>query len=62
MEAIFAEHMEQPEPQLALRQAVDLARETKTALLCYEARHDECHRSIVAAMMLELAPFEVEHL
>ncbi|WP_296819206.1 DUF488 family protein [Brevundimonas sp.] len=62
MQAIFADHMREPEAQLALRQAVDLAREKKSALLCYEANPAECHRTLVAEMMLALEAFEIEHL
>lgn len=62
MEVVFDRHMELPESQLALRQAVELAREKRSALLCYEADPKGCHRSIVARMMQELESFEVEHL
>lgn len=62
MREIFEAHLAEPEAQLQLAQAVEIAREKKTALLCYEADHRGCHRSIVVERMLEAADFEVENL
>lgn len=62
MREIFEAHLAEPEAQLQLAQAIEIAREKKTALLCYEADHRGCHRSIVVERMLEAADFEVENL
>lgn len=62
MREIFEAHLAEPEAQLQLAQAIEIAREKKTALLCYEADHRGCHRSIVVERMLEVADFEVENL
>lgn len=62
MRAIYEEHLKEPEAQLQLAQAVEIARRRKAALLCYEAEARGCHRRIVAERMGEAAPFEVEDL
>lgn len=62
MREIFEAHLAEPEAQLQLAQAIEIARAKKTALLCYEADHRGCHRSIVVERMLEAADFEVENL
>ena len=48
MRAIFAEHLETPAAALALDQAIEVTRERRAALLCYEASPDCCHRQVVA--------------
>lgn len=62
MRAIFEKHLEEPSAQLQLAQAIEIAKERKAALLCYEADHRGCHRSIVVERMLEAADFRVENL
>ena len=62
MREIFEAHLAEPAAQVQLARAIEIAREKKTALLCYEADHKGCHRSIVVEHMLEAAPFEVENL
>lgn len=62
MREIFEAHMAEPAAQLQLAQAIEIARARKTALLCYEADHRGCHRSIVVEHMLEAADFAVENL
>ena len=62
MREIFEAHMAEPAAQLQLAQAVEIAKAKKTALLCYEADHRGCHRSIVVEHMLEAADFAVENL
>ena len=62
MREIFEAHMAEPAAQLQLAQAIEIAKEKKTALLCYEADHKGCHRSIVAERMVEAAGFEIENL
>jgi uncharacterized protein (DUF488 family) len=62
MHGIFAEHMEKPEAQHALGQAIAIARESPSCLLCLERSHDDCHRGILAAMMERRAKFRIEKL
>ena len=62
MREIFEAHMAEPAAQLQLAQAIEIAKAKKAALLCYEADHRGCHRSIVVEHMLEVADFEVENL
>jgi uncharacterized protein (DUF488 family) len=62
MRAIFEAHLEEPKAQLQLAQAIEIAKTRKAALLCYEADHRDCHRSIVVERMLEAADFLVENL
>jgi uncharacterized protein (DUF488 family) len=62
MREIFEAHMAEPAAQLQLAQAIEIARGRKAALLCYEADHRGCHRSIVVEHMMEAADFAVENL
>lgn len=62
MRRIFEAHMAEPAAQLQLAQAVEIAKARKAALLCYEADHRGCHRSIVVERMCEAADFRVENL
>lgn len=62
MHAIFNAHMEEPEAQMQLAQAVEIAGTRKAALLCYEDDHLGCHRSILADSMKASSGFEVENL
>ena len=62
MRQIFEAHMAEPKAQLQLAQAIEIAKSKKAALLCYEADHAGCHRTIVAERMVEAAGFEVENL
>lgn len=62
MEAIYAEHLKEPEAQLALQQAGEIAAERPAALLCYEFDPAHCHRTIVAEKLAETRPFKIEHL
>jgi uncharacterized protein (DUF488 family) len=62
MRQIFEAHLAEPAAQLQLAQAIEIAKERKAALFCYEADHRGCHRSIVVERMLEAADFQVENL
>ncbi len=62
MREIFEAHLAEPAAQLQLAQAIEIAKDRKVALLCYEADHRGCHRSIVVEHMLEAADFAVENL
>jgi uncharacterized protein (DUF488 family) len=48
MRTIFNAHLEEPDAQLALAQATQLAITKRVALLCYEDDPNCCHRQIVA--------------
>ncbi|HEY1722657.1 MAG TPA: DUF488 domain-containing protein [Magnetospirillaceae bacterium] len=62
MHGIFNTHMEKPEALAALGQAIAIATESPSCLLCLERSHDDCHRGILAAMMQERVGFRVEKL
>ena len=62
MREIFEAHMAEPAAQLQLAQAIEIAKGRKAALLCYEADHRGCHRSIVVEHMRQAADFQVENL
>jgi uncharacterized protein (DUF488 family) len=62
MHEIFEAHMAEPKAQLELAKATEIARETKTALLCYEADALACHRSIVAHRICDILGCEIENL
>jgi len=49
MHRIFEAHLQEPEAQLALAEATQIAQARPAALLCYEAEARDCHRAIVAA-------------
>ena len=62
MERIYAAHLQEPEAQLQLAEALDIARERSAALLCYEADALHCHRRIVADRLGQSERFEIEDL
>jgi uncharacterized protein (DUF488 family) len=62
MHAIFNDHMAEPAAQLELAKATEFARTKKTALLCYEAEHADCHRAILADRIRETLGCEIEPL
>lgn len=62
MHRIFNAHLEEPEAQLALAQATELAEKKRVALLCYEDDPNCCHRQIVAQRIRERLKCEVVDL
>ena len=62
MREIFEAHLAEPAAQLQLAKAVEIATGRKAALLCFEADHRGCHRTIVAERMCEAVDFTVENL
>ena len=62
MRAIYAGQLDTPEAALAVEQALAEASRRPSALLCYEREAPDCHRSMLAALMAERAPFEVRDL
>lgn len=59
---IFFAHMETSEAQAGLLQLRELVTGRRVALLCYEADHTQCHRTIVAALLAPRANLDVDHL
>lgn len=62
MRAIYEAHLETPEAELAMEQALSAARERRSALLCFEAEAPCCHRAIVAERLVERGGFAVTDL
>lgn len=62
MHAIYEEHLKEPQAQLELAQATDIARERKAALLCFEADAAGCHRRIVADLIREQTGLKIVDL
>jgi uncharacterized protein (DUF488 family) len=62
MRAIFEEHLAEPAAQVELARATEIAGDRKTALLCYEADPNGCHRAIVADRIREAIGCEIENL
>ncbi len=62
MTRIFEDHLEEPEAQMQLAQATEIAGRRKAALLCYEADPAGCHRSIVARRICDAIGCEIENL
>ena len=62
MARIYEAHLTEPQAQFELAEALDIAKERPSALLCYEAEAARCHRRIVAERLTAQFPFEVEDL
>jgi uncharacterized protein (DUF488 family) len=62
MHEIFRGHMVEPDAQLELAKATEMARDRKIALLCYEADACGCHRTILANWICEDIGCEIENL
>lgn len=62
MQSIYEAHLAEPEAQLALAEAGDIARDRPAALLCLEADAAHCHRRIVAERLAASGDFVVEDL
>lgn len=62
MHAIFEDHMEEAGAQLELARATEMAKDRRIALLCYEADHRGCHRTILANRITEVLHCEVVNL
>ncbi|WP_426954596.1 DUF488 family protein [Muricoccus radiodurans] len=59
---IFGAHMETAPARAALDRATELARTRRACLLCFEADHRLCHRSIVAGLICARTGQDVLHL
>ena len=62
MRRIFEDHLAEPAAQLELAKAGEIASQSKSALLCYEADPNGCHRLIVAERLHESLGLEIENL
>lgn len=62
MRRIYEDHLTDPEAQLQLAQAGEIASARKAALLCYEADPRGCHRTIVAQRLHEALGLQIEDL
>jgi uncharacterized protein (DUF488 family) len=63
MHRIFREQLATPAAQEQLALVADLVRQgRRVCLLCFEAKPEHCHRSIVAAALSDLLPAEVVSL
>ena len=62
MRDIFAGHMAEPPSQLAFERLREIARDRPTALLCFEADHEGCHRAVLAERLETEDGFEVVNL
>ena len=60
--SIVEARMQTPEAELALQQAAGLAGQTPSALLCFEADPQKCHRRKVSDALAEKFGFAVLHL
>jgi uncharacterized protein (DUF488 family) len=60
--AIFTAHMDLPGSRAALNDAIVLASEKKSVLICFERNPKHCHRTIVAERMAALSSLKVENL
>jgi uncharacterized protein (DUF488 family) len=52
----FRHRLKNPTAQAALKEAAELASQGVVALLCFEARHDTCHRACVADALRRRLP------
>ena len=63
MKAIFTEQLRTDEAREQLETLAELVRSgRRMALLCFEAKPEHCHRTLVANALAELVPVRVEHL
>lgn len=59
---IYTEHLRSHSAQLGLQEAVLIATQNNTALMCFEKDHKTCHRSLVAERMAALGSLSAIHL
>lgn len=61
MRRLYLEHLQAPDAQAEMAMLADQARETPSALLCFERRPEECHRSVLIEA-LDAPELVAEHL
>jgi uncharacterized protein (DUF488 family) len=63
LRAIYREQLATPAAETDLETLAALVRSgRRVCLMCYEADHEHCHRSMVASALQDLLPVEVTHL
>ena len=63
MRRIFGGHLTTPEAQEELEQLAEIIGTGRACcLLCFEADHTHCHRTLVAAAVSSLVPVDILHL
>ena len=63
MRRIFRQQLATPEAQAELALVADLVQQGRQiCLLCFEARPEHCHRSLVADALKQLVPVKIAHL
>jgi len=63
MRRIFRQQLATPAAQAELALLADLVRQgRRTCLLCFEARPEHCHRSLVAAALSGIVPVQIVNL
>jgi uncharacterized protein (DUF488 family) len=63
MHALYTDYLEhEPAAQAELAEAADIAAARPSALFCLEADAKECHRSLIAARLVQRDGFEVVDL
>ncbi len=62
MHAVFEVHMRSDEARADLEQAIAIVAGERSCLLCFEADHHHCHRSIVAGLICQRTGQSIEHL
>lgn len=61
MRSVYLDHLKAPDAQAEMAMLVDQARETPSALLCFERKPEECHRSVLLEQ-LDASDLVTEHL
>lgn len=59
---IYNDHIALPAGQQALGEAIQIAQNEPSVLLCFERKPEHCHRTLVAREMKGLASFQVRHI
>lgn len=59
---VFMAHLDSAPTRAALAEASGIATNETACLMCLEADPAHCHRSMVAAALAPLGPFEIRHL
>lgn len=62
MQDIFEGHLAEPQAQVELARATEIAMNRRAALLCYEADAEGCHRKILADHICDRIGCAITHL
>ena len=61
MRRVYLDHLEAPDAQAEMAMLVDQAHESPSALLCFERKPEDCHRSVLLER-LDATDLATEHL